>query len=185
MKTVRVLSLVLAAALFVTAFVPFAAAPAAASAVSAAISSPAQAFADAANGFSLLAPMGIAAPLISINAENNAATNNYGCTLLRQTPLDWAKMRSRQSFDMAWTVQNSGNAVWHKSATKLVYVGGTKMQTKGDEVSLGNDVGRGKKIKLIVDMNAPRAKGTYSTLWAMYAGNQRFCKLTLTITVVR
>jgi hypothetical protein len=184
MKTVRVFSVVLAAVLFVTAFVPFAAAPVAASAVNATINAPLQAFSDAASGLSLLAPMGIAAPLISVRAES-AATSDYGCTLIRQTPLDWTKMRSRQYFDMVWTVQNSGNAIWHSNATKLAYVGGTKMQTRGDEVKLGNDVGRGKKVKLTVDMNAPKAKGTYSTLWALYSGNQRFCKLTVTITVVR
>jgi hypothetical protein len=185
MKTVRVLSVVLAAALFVAAFVPFATAPAMAAAMSTNLNSPLQAFSDAANGMSLLAPMGIAAPVISLSAESAATTSDYGCTLVRQSPLDWTKMRSRQYFDMVWTVQNSGNAIWHASATRLAYVGGTKMQTHGDEINLIDDVGRGKKVKLVVDMNAPRARGTYSTLWAMFSGSQRFCKLTLTITVVR
>jgi hypothetical protein len=189
MKKVRLFSVVLAAALFVAALVPFVAAPVAAantqSAFNAAISSPAQAFADATRGLPLLAPMSLAAPLISVSTESNASSSGYGCTLVRQTPLDWTKMRSRQYFDAAWTVVNSGNAVWHMSATKLEYVGGAKMQTHGDEIGLSNDVGRGKKIKLVVDMNAPKALGTYSTLWALFSGNTRFCKVTLTITVVR
>lgn len=184
MKTVRVFSVVLAAALFVTAFVPFASAPAV-NALSASLNSPVQAFTDAANGLSLLAPMGIAAPMISASIEGSGTTSGYGCTLLKQTPLDWKKMRPRQYFDAVWTVQNSGSTVWHGSSTKFAYVGGAKMQTRGDEFKLSNDVGRGKKVKLSVDMNAPKALGTYSTLWALFSGNQRFCKVTLTITVVR
>jgi len=183
MKTVRMFCVVMAAALFVTAFAPFVAAPQAAqSALSAAITAPVQAFADATQGLPLLAPMSIAAPLISVNTTTSS---DYGCTLIRQSPLDWTKMRSRQYFDMVWTVQNSGNAVWHASATKLAYVGGAKMQTHGDSVGLSGDVGRGKKTKLTVDMNAPKAQGTYSTLWALFSGSQRFCKVTITITVVR
>lgn len=183
MKTARLFAVVMAVALFVAAAVPFASAAAATvqSAPGASIASPLQAFMDAANGLSLLAPMSISAPLISLSTQN--ASSGYGCTWIKQTPKDWTYMRPRQSFDIVWTVLNSGSTVWHGSSTKLAYVGGTKMQTHGDEFALGGDVGRGKKTKLTVDMIAPRAKGTYSTLWALFAGNTRYCKVTLTITV--
>jgi hypothetical protein len=59
------------------------------------------------------------------------------------------------------------------------------MQTHGDAIRLYNDVGRGKKIKLGEDMIAPKSLGTYSTLWALYSGNTRFCRVTLTLTVTR
>jgi len=182
MKTFRMFSIVLAVALFAAAFVPFA--PAAArSTYTAATSAPLQAFQAAAQGLPLLSPMSMGLPVISMNVSNSSSTG-YSCSLVRQTPLDWTKMRSRQYFDMAWTVENTG-AVWHAGTIKLVYVGGTKMQTNGSELTLSNDVGRGKKIKLLVDMEAPKARGIYSTLWALYSGNQRFCKLTLSINVTR
>jgi len=184
MKTVRMISVVLAAALFVVAFIPVAAAPVAASStLSASLNAPVQAFVDAAHGLPLLAPMGVALPLIQISTEKSASSS-YSCSLVRQTPKDWVQMRSRQSFDAAWTVKNTG-AVWYDSETHFAYVGGTQMQTHGDVVSLDQDVSRGKKIKLVVDMIAPKAQGTYSTLWALFSGNQRFCKVTLTVTVVR
>jgi hypothetical protein len=182
MKKVVLFSVVMAVALIVTAFVPFASAAAnSQSALTAAINSPVQAFTDAANGLSLFAPISISAPIFSLTTQN--ASSAYGCTFVSQTPKDWAKLKPRQSFDMVWTVRNSGSAVWHGSSTKLAYVGGKKMQTNGSEFALGSDVGRGKKTNLTVDMVAPRAKGTYSTLWALFAGNTRFCKVTLTITV--
>ena len=182
MKTVRLFSVVMAVALFVGAVVPFASvASNTQSAFGSSIASPAQAFMDAAQGLSLLAPLSISAAMFSLTTQNTSSA--YGCTLVAQTPKDWTRMRPRQSFDIVWTVRNSGSAIWHANSTKLAYVGGTKMQTNGSEFSLGNDVGRGKKSKLIVDMIAPRAKGTYSTLWALFAGNTRFCKVTLSITV--
>ena len=110
--------------------------------------------------------------------------NGYSCTLLKQSPGDWFDMKPRQSFDISWTVQNTG-AVWHSGQTRFAYVGGAKMQTKGDSFIFGQDVGRGGKTKLTVDMEAPKTPGVYSTLWAIYAGNTRFCKVTVTISVTR
>lgn len=184
MKTVRTFSIAMAVIMLVAAVVPFAATPAAAQDKSSFSSgSPAQVFVNAAQGLPLLAPMSMSVPSISLSVEN-VTSGSYGCTLVRQTPNDWVKMESRESFDVYWTVQNTGGAVWHANATKFAYVGGTKFQTRGDAFRINNDVGRGQKIKLGVDMVAPKSLGTYSTLWALYSGNTRFCRVTLVLTVV-
>lgn len=185
MKTVRTVSIAMAVVLLVVVVAPFAVTPAAAQKnARLTLASPAQTFVEAASGLPLLAPMNVSFPVITMSVADSSS-GSYSCTLIRQSPDDWAKMRSRQSFDAVWVVQNSGNAVWPASATQFAYVGGTKMQTAGDEINLSNDVGRGKKVKLSVDMIAPKAQGTYSTLWALFAGNTRFCKVTLTLTVTR
>jgi hypothetical protein len=185
MKTVRTFSIALAVVMLVVAVVPFAASPAAAQdSTSLTTAIPAQTFMDAARGFPLLAPMSITAPAVTLSVENNTSSS-YGCTLVKQTPSDWVKMKTRQYFDVYWTVVNSGSTVWHKNSTTFEYVGGTKMQTHGDVYRLNNDVARGKKVKFGVDMNAPKGLGTYSTLWALFAGNTRFCRVTLTLTVTR
>ena len=176
-------SITLAVVMLAVAVVPFAATPAAAQNITSLTSAvPAQTFMDAARGLPLFAPMSITAPVISLNVESNTSSS-YGCTLVKQTPADWVYMQKRQSFDVYWTVLNSGGTIWHSSATTFKYVGGAKMQTHGSSFRLNNDVGRGKKIKLGVDMIAPKSLGTYSTLWALYAGNTRFCRVTLTLTV--
>lgn len=110
---------------------------------------------------------------------------NYGCTLIRQSPPDWYRMTPRQDFDAFWTIQNSGNAVWPSNQTKFRYLGGTKFQTRGNEFNLDSSIGLGKKLKIGVDMVAPRTPGIYSTTWALYAGNTRFCIVTLVIRVTR
>jgi hypothetical protein len=184
MKPVRLFSIVMAVVLLAVAVIPFAAASAG-SVVSAAVSSPARAFADAALGLPLLAPMSVSMPAFSFSVENIAASKSYACSFISQTPKDWSRMRPRQDFDMEWTVQNTGGLTWHASSIAIKYLGGTKMQTRGNKASLSDDVGAGKKTTLIVDMNAPKAPGTYTALWSLVAGKQNFCKVTLILTVTR
>jgi len=185
MKTVRVFSIAMAVILVITAAVSITASPAVAQTNNSPESaSLAQTFMETARGLPLLAPMSIAAPVISLKVEN-LASSAYKCTLVSQTPADWVKMVKRQSFDTFWTVRNSGSAIWRSTSTRFAYVGGTKFQTNTSSFAIPNNVGIGGKIKLGVDMIAPRTAGTYSTLWALYAGNTQFCRVTLTLTVKR
>jgi hypothetical protein len=185
MKAVRMFSVVMALALFAAAMFPFAAKPVAAQASETIMAtSPAQAFVDAARGMSLFAPMSITAPLITMSVEG-ASTSGYSCTLIKQTPKDYTKMKTRQAFDMQWTVRNTGDRVWHASSTVFKYIYGPKMQTHGNAFELLSDVGKGQKVNLVVDMIAPRTQGIYSITWGLNTGNTTFCRVTLTIGVSR
>lgn len=184
MKAVRMFSVVMALALFVGAIVPFAAKPVAAQASQTImVTSPAQAFVDAARGMSLLAPMSITVPLISMNIEG--ASSEYACTLVSQTPKDYTKMKTRQYFDMAWSVRNTGNRIWHANAVTFKYLGGAKMQTRTSDIGLSDDIGRGEKVKFVVDMTAPKTQGIYSATWGLTTGRTSFCRVTITIGVSR
>lgn len=123
--------------------------------------------------------------LPEVTMSVTSSRNDYGCTLIRQSPPDWYKMKPRQDFDINWTVQNSGNHVWPSTQTKIKYISGTKFQTHGSEFPLASSVGLGKKNTFSIDMVAPRTPGYYSTVWALYAGNTRFCTLTLVVRVSR
>ena len=182
MKTVRFAAVFLALALFMSAVVPFGAQPASAQTLS--NSAPAQSMMDAALGLPLLAPMSLAsAPVITIAIESVAAGSEYACTLISQKPKDWTKMQRRHIFDAKWTVQNAGTKNWGKNGIDLKYISGTKMHTWGDAYDLANDVGRGKKTTLIVDMVSPKYKGYYTAVWGLYTSNKVFCKLSVTINV--
>lgn len=185
MKAVRTISVVLAVALAVTAFLPFAATPAAAQNLTVVAGSPLQSFMNATRGLPLLAPMSLSAPLVTLSVEKTAGTADYGCTLVRQSPADYTKMQSRQDFDMSWTVQNTGLRMWHTNYTTFAYMGGSKMQTYGNSYGISNDVAVGKRTTLVIDMSAPKAKGLYTTVWGMYSGAKAFCRVTLIIVVNR
>ncbi len=182
MKTVRFAAVALALALFVTAVVPLAAQPVAAQNFVA--GSPTQAFADAAFGLPLLAPMSLAAaPVITFSFESAAAGSNYACTLISQSPKDWTKMGRKHIFDAKWTVKNTGTKNWGKNGIDFKYISGTKMHTYASAYDLAQDVGRGKKISLAIDMISPKYKGYYTAVWGLYTGNISFCKVSVTINV--
>jgi hypothetical protein len=183
MKAVRMFSVVMALALFAVAVFPFAAKPVAAqTSQTIMVTSPVQAFVDAAIGMPLLAPMSVTAPLISLSVES-ASSSGYACTLVKQTPKDYTKMKTRQYFDMQWTIKNTGDRIWYASAIPFKYIWGAKMQTHGDTFSLPGDVSRGKKVNLVVDMEAPKTQGIYSITWGLFASSRPFCRVTLTIGV--
>lgn len=184
MKAVRLFSIVMAVALFAAAFFPSAVKPIAAqSGQTVVMTSPVQAFMDSARGMPLLAPMSVTVPFVTISVESAAATSGYACTLVKQSPKDYSKMKTRQYFDVKWTIQNSGSHIWYANWVPFKYMGGKKMQTHGDTFSLPGDVGRGEKVRLVVDMEAPKAQGIYSTTWGLYSGKSAFCRVTLTIGV--
>ena len=109
---------------------------------------------------------------------------NYSCSLINQSPKDWVTLSPRQSFDATWTVQNTG-AVWYTNNVQFAYIWGAKMQTHGDIFGITNDVGKGGKLHLAVDMIAPKSPGTYPITWGVYTGRTRVCLVTLVVTVVR
>ena len=172
MKNVRLFSLVMAVVLLVAAF---GASPAAA--LRSASQAPANTF-DA----SVFAPMSMTS--LYYPDYTSGTGLGYSCSLVNQTPKDWVKMKPRQSFDMIWTVVNTGHK-WNADYTQFKYLWGAKMQTRGDFFDFNGDVGYGKRIKLGVDMIAPKTPGTYPITWGLYSGSYRVCTVTFIVTVVK
>lgn len=110
-------------------------------------------------------------------------TDPYSCQFVTQQPPDYTVLKSRQSFDMNWTVVNNGSAVWHAGSTMVSYYSGTPMHTHADAYTLTENVGLGEKLHIRVDMEAPKQSGNYTTTWAILTGNTRICRVFLTITV--
>jgi hypothetical protein len=170
MKSVRMISILMAVVMLVTAIVPFAVTPAAALGTGQVNSS-------------LSMPMNSVSPK-STDGTGGVYTSSYSCALLNQKPKDWVTMKPRQSFDMIWTVQNTGPK-WYSNTVEFRYLWGAKMQTHGDIFGIDNSVGRGKKTKLFVDMVAPKTPGTYPITWGLYTGNTPICRVTFIVTVVK
>ena len=118
-----------------------------------------------------------------VKVRNYAPDTTYGCTLVNQNPVDYVVMRPRQTFDMNWVVVNTGKAVWHTGTTVYSFYSGVPMYTKEEAYQLPADVGIGGKLKMTIDMEAPKNPGTYSTTWAILTGNTRVCRMFLIITV--
>ena len=59
---------------------------------------------------------------------------------------------------------------------------GSRLQVS-DENRLRELVEPGATTSLIVDMVAPRSSGRYTTAWALWSGENAFCRMSLTIAV--
>lgn len=109
--------------------------------------------------------------------------DSYTCEWVNQQPPDYVVVKPRQSFDMNWTVVNSGTAVWHAGSTMVAYYDGYPMHTHMAAYALTENVGLGEKLHVRVDMEAPKLPGTYTTSWALLTGNTRICRMYLILTV--
>jgi hypothetical protein len=121
-------------------------------------------------------------PAVAFTFESSSSTSGYSCSLVAQSPADWTRMGRRQYFDAKWTVKNTGTKTWLQGFD-FKYMGGTKMHTNGNIYELKANVGPGKKVTLIADMNAPKTNGYYTAYWGLYTGNSAFCRLSITVVV--
>jgi hypothetical protein len=126
------------------------------------------------------------APVVSIALESLPSASNYSCSLVSQTPANWTRMGKRQYFDAKWTLKNIGTKNWgvHGIDVKFIsFSGGAKMHTSGSLFDLPKETAPGKKITILVDMNAPRAKGYYTETWGLFTGSAAFCRFSITVNV--
>ncbi len=130
------------------------------------------------------------APVVTVGIEDpgvSADALNYSCQLTAQSPADWKVMGRRTTFDVKWTLKNTGTKVWGIHGVDVKFRGGfpvgTKFHTGPNLFDLPHKVGPGQKITLAMDMIAPKNSGNYVDNWGLYVGGQVFCKFYIAIVV--
>jgi len=104
------------------------------------------------------------------------------CTLLSINPVP--ALSAREEWDAVWTVQNTSLSAWDSRRTVFKYLGGAKMQKRGDIVYLPYTVERGWTVHLGVDMIAPEDPGWHRTTWGLVnRDNQVICQMNITVFV--
>jgi hypothetical protein len=107
----------------------------------------------------------------------------YQCTLISQSPAIGATYSPGADFDGNWKVKNTGTKEWDSGSIDFSYLDGTKFQKSVNGVDLKSNVSPGGETSFIVDMLAPKDKGTYTAHWGLVGSGYRFCVVTVTITV--
>ena len=105
-----------------------------------------------------------------------------GCILLSQSPEDGSHFSARESFKVAWKVENTGSRVWDRDSVDFAFSTGTEMHKKR-LYDLPANIPVGEYVTLNVSMAAPKSEGTYYTVWSLRRGQDRFCHVDLTIHV--
>jgi|GEM_PF-344229 len=111
------------------------------------------------------------------------STENYACQVNSVSPANGATFGPRADFDAKWKVKNTGRKDWDNNSVDYAYVSGDKLH-KVDIYDLGTTVDSGSTTEIIVDMQAPKNPGIYTTTWSLRTGSgNNFCTLRLTIVV--
>ncbi|MEP7133865.1 MAG: transporter substrate-binding domain-containing protein [Chloroflexota bacterium] len=103
------------------------------------------------------------------------------CAVTIAAPLNAITVNS--NFDAVWTVKNISGKDWASDSVDYKFVSGTKMREK-DIYDFTETIKDGASGNIVVDMIAPAAPGSYDTKWAIVAGTNTLCILTMNVTVV-
>lgn len=131
--------------------------------------------------FILSSPTPLVIPTFT-SSGGGTSSQNFSCQVTRVSPANGTRFNPRDDFDAFWTVRNNGQKNWDRNSIDYVYSSGAKIH-KVSGYDLPKNVRTGNSIDLGVDMQAPKASGTYTTSWVLRRGGQTLCTLTLTIVV--
>jgi hypothetical protein len=122
-------------------------------------------------------------PLVSPTfIPSGSSSDNYACDVLRISPPNGTSFRSREDFEVFWTVRNIGKKKWDRGSVDYFYSSGEKIH-KISTYDLEENVSSGTTIDVGVSMQAPKNLGTYTTTWIMRNGSKLFCPMSITIVV--
>jgi len=107
---------------------------------------------------------------------------DYACKIL-SAPQNGEYYNPRVKFNVRWRFQNVGRQMWQKFVTQFIYDSGDRFHLVSG-YGLKRDTFIGDVGEFIVEMQAPRDVGTYTTFWTMKYDTQKFCRVSLKINVV-
>jgi hypothetical protein len=106
----------------------------------------------------------------------------WACRIRSQAPRDGVKVDPKERFDVGWQVENSGYGTWEPESIRVTYFSGTRMQVN-DSVRLKGSLASDTWTLFVVPMVAPRSSGKYTTVWALWHGDNDFCHMKVSIVV--
>jgi hypothetical protein len=113
---------------------------------------------------------------------NPTSKKDYACEVLN-SPTDGTIYSPRLEFKVRWRLKNVGQKNWDGNSVDFVYDTGDKFhKVKGYDLG-SEEIKIGEVAELFVEMQAPKDPGTYTTYWALRIGDEKFCKVSLTIGV--
>lgn len=105
------------------------------------------------------------------------------CMVVAVVPENNQQFGSGAFFDTNWTVVNTGSVTWAQGNVDFVYQAGTRMHLNGDILDLPAKTAPSQSLSLVVHMQAPATKGTYSETWSLIEGNAVYCTVSMVIIV--
>jgi uncharacterized protein YceK len=110
-------------------------------------------------------------------------TVSQPCVVAALVPANNTQFSSGTFFDTIWTLVNTGSTTWVQGNVDFVYQGGTKMHLNGDILDMPFTTAPNQSLVMVVHMQAPATKGTYSETWSLKEGGTTYCTVSMVIEV--
>lgn len=110
-------------------------------------------------------------------------TPNQPCVLAAVVPAQNAQFGPGAFFDTIWTMVNTGSVTWAAGNVDFAYQSGAKMHLNGDVLDMPSTTAPNQSLAMVVHMQAPVTKGTYSETWSLKEGNAIYCTVSMVIEV--
>lgn len=107
------------------------------------------------------------------------------CTIVYQYPPDDTTLTHGSAFDMRWTLKNTSSTSWRSDTIDIRFVSGDRMHNSSYDVQdMDFDVASGSAFDLVVPMIVPSTGDSYTSYWALMAGNTAVCRFFIAINGV-
>jgi hypothetical protein len=117
------------------------------------------------------------------NTVTPTNTKSQPCMVAAQVPANNTAFTPGAFFDTVWTVVNTGALTWSLGNVDMIYDGGNKMHLNGDVLDLPATTVPSQSLVLIVHMQAPTSKGTFTETWSLKEGATIHCTMSVMIAV--
>lgn len=106
----------------------------------------------------------------------------WTCLVTGSTPPRNVSQKPGTDFYITWRVMNTGTKTWSNNGIDFLYESGYRAEQRQLQ-DLPLSVVTGGSINLKVLLTAPKAPGTYSTIWKLKVGQTTFCRMQITFLV--
>jgi Ig-like domain from next to BRCA1 gene len=103
-------------------------------------------------------------PVVSGGGGGTTTKPDYACDVIHQRPYDDTIFKPNDTFDVKWTIVNTGTKTWRKGLD-LKYLSGPKMTSTGN-IELP-EMKPGDQFNVVLDGTAPTDKGTKVMVWVL------------------
>jgi len=110
-------------------------------------------------------------------------TPNQPCVVASLVPENNKQFGAGAFFDTIWTLVNTGSVTWAAGNVDFAYQSGTKMHLNGDILDMPSTTSPNQSLAMVVHMQAPATKGTYSETWSLKEGSTVYCTVSMVIEV--
>ncbi|HIE25226.1 MAG TPA: hypothetical protein EYP74_04420 [Anaerolineales bacterium] len=121
-------------------------------------------------------------PYTPTNITSGEGDVFYACELDKLSPGDDYLVKPNEKFKWIWRVRNIGTKAWYPDTMYAKYDSGSSFHTKS-RFPVGDPTEVGKIGVFVLQMQAPKKPGTYTTTFSLKKGVHYFCYYSLRIIV--